>query len=44
MNRLIGSVLGVDKGIKNNFKYRKASKYTRKLLNMLYRAITKSVL
>ena len=37
MNRLIGSVLGVDRSINTNRKYRAASKYTRKMLNMMYK-------
>lgn len=37
MNRLIGSVLGVDTKINNKKKYRDASKYTRKMLNMMYK-------
>ena len=37
MNRLIGSVLGVDLGINNKKKYREASKYTRKILNQMYK-------
>lgn len=37
MNRLIGSVLGVDRSVNTNRKYRAASKYTRKMLNMMYK-------
>lgn len=37
MNRLIGSVLGIDLGINSNKKYREMSKYSRKILNMMYR-------
>ena len=36
MNRLIGSVLGVDWGVKNEYKHKVTSKYTRKMLNILY--------
>lgn len=37
MNRLIGSVLGVEMQIGENKRYREASKYTRKMLNIMYR-------
>ena len=37
MNRLIGSVLGVDTWVRNEYKYKDVSKYTRKLLNMMYK-------
>lgn len=37
MNRLIGSVLGIDLGIKNSYKYKDVSKYTRKMMNMMYK-------
>lgn len=37
MNRLISSVLGIDTGIRNDRKYNNASKYTRKILTLLYR-------
>ena len=37
-NRLIGSVLGIDKGIKNQYKYKNASKYIRKTMNLLYQS------
>ena len=37
MNRLIGSVLGIDKGVNNSKKYKEASKYTRKMLNMMFK-------
>ena len=37
MNRLIGTALDVDRGVPNGKKYREASKYTRKMLNMMYR-------
>lgn len=37
MNRLIGSVLGVEMRIGEKKKYRDASKYTRKMLNAMYR-------
>ena len=36
MNRLIGTVLGVDRGVKNAYKYKQSTKYTRKVLNLLY--------
>ena len=36
MNRLIGTVLGVDNGVRNDRKYKEASKYTRKMLNQMY--------
>lgn len=36
MNRLIGSVLGVDKGVNNSYKYKITSKYMRKMMNLLY--------
>lgn len=38
MNHLIGSCLGVDKTIPKKKIYKKASKYTRKMLNLLYKA------
>ena len=38
MNRLIGSVLGVDMGINNAYKYVITSKYTRKMLKLLHKA------
>lgn len=44
MNRLLGSVLGVDWGVKNAFKYKQASKYIRKTMNMLYRINKKTFL
>lgn len=37
MNRLIGSVLGVDEKINIDKKYKEASKYTRKMLNQMYK-------
>ena len=37
INRLIGTVLGIDWGIQEENKYRQASKYVRKTLNVLYR-------
>ena len=37
MNRLIGSVLGIDWGVKNKYKHKITSKYTRKMLNLLYK-------
>lgn len=37
MNRLLGSVLGVDWGVNNAYKYKEASKYIRKTMNILYR-------
>ena len=37
MNRLIGSVLGIDWGVINQYKIQQPSKYTRKLLNVLYK-------
>lgn len=37
MNRLIGTVLGIDKGVTNKNKYRNTSKYTRKMMNMMYK-------
>jgi hypothetical protein len=37
MNRLIGSVLGIDMGVKKQYKYKEVSKYTIKMLNMMYR-------
>ena len=36
MNRLIGSVLGIDWGVRNKYKYQQSSKYVRKMLNLLY--------
>jgi len=36
MNRLIGSVLGIDWGVNNSYKHKITSKYTRKMLNILY--------
>ena len=38
MNRLIGSVLGIDWGVNNNYKYNEASKYVRKMMNLLYQS------
>lgn len=37
MNRLIGTVLNVDRGVPNDKKYKSASKYVRKMLNIMYR-------
>ena len=37
MNRLVGSVLGIDKGINKAYKNNEVIKYTRKMLNMMYR-------
>lgn len=37
MNRLIGAALGVDKEIIDDEKYKQASKYTRKILNQMYK-------
>jgi len=37
MNRLISVTLGIDKGVRNNAKYLNASKYIRKMLNMMYK-------
>ena len=37
MNRLIGSVLGIDLGVGNQYKYHQSSKYVRKTLNLMYR-------
>lgn len=37
MNRLIGSALGVETTVAKNKKYKNATKYTRKMLNLLYR-------
>ena len=37
MNRLIGSVLGIDLGVSNQYKYHQSSKYVRKTLNLMYR-------
>lgn len=37
MNRLIGAALGIDMKVNNTKKYREASKYTRKMLNLMYR-------
>lgn len=37
MNRLIASVLGITMQIGDNKKYREASKYTRKMLNAMYK-------
>lgn len=37
MNRLIGSVLGIDKHVSEKKKYKRATKYTRKMMNMMYR-------
>ena len=36
INRLVGSVIGIDMGVKNDFKYKITSKYTRKMMNLLY--------
>jgi len=36
INRLIGSVLGIDMGVKNDYKYKITSKYMRKMMNLLY--------
>lgn len=44
MNRLIGSVLGIDWGVNDAYKYKEASKYTRKTMNMLYRSNKKMFL
>lgn len=38
MNRLIGSVLGIDWGVRNEFKYKEATKYIRKTMNVLYKS------
>lgn len=37
MNRLVGSVLGVDQSVNEKKKYKIATKYTRKMLNLMYR-------
>lgn len=37
MNRLVGSVIGIDHGVNDTKEYKEASKYTRKMLNMMYR-------
>lgn len=37
MNRLISTALGIDKGVRNKAKYLNASKYVRKMLNLMYR-------
>ena len=37
MNRLISSALGIDNGVRNDRKYNNATKYTRKILNLLYK-------
>ena len=37
MNRLISSVLGIDLGVRSDRKYKEASKYTRKMLNQMYK-------
>ena len=37
MNRLIGSVLDVDHGVRNDRKYKMTSKHTRKMLNLMYK-------
>jgi len=36
INRLVGSVIGIDMGINNDYKYKITSKYTRKMMNLLY--------
>lgn len=36
MNRLVGTVLGVDSGVRKDRQYKKSSKYVRKTLNVLY--------
>ena len=36
INRLIGSVLGIDMGVKSEYKYKITSKYMRKMMNLLY--------
>lgn len=38
MNHLIGSCLGIDNRIPKKYRYQQASKYTRKMLNLLYKA------
>jgi hypothetical protein len=38
MNHLIASCVGADKYVSNKVKYKKASKYTRKILNILYKS------
>lgn len=38
MNKLIGSVLGVDWGVRSDRRYKDASKYVRKILAILYKA------
>lgn len=37
MNRLVGTALDVDRGVRNDKKYKSASKYVRKMLNIMYR-------
>lgn len=37
MNRLIGAALNVNRGVRNDRKYANASKYVRKMLNIMYR-------
>lgn len=37
MNRLIGAAIGIDNRINTNSQYKAVSKYTRKMLNMMYR-------
>ena len=44
MNRLLGSVLGIDWGVNNAYRYKEASKYIRKTMNMLYRVNKKMFL
>ena len=36
MNRLIGSALGIDRGVRDQYKNQQSSKYTRKILNLMY--------
>ena len=37
MNRLIGTVLGINWGVNKDYKYKEATKYLRKMLNVLYK-------
>ena len=37
MNRLIGVALGIDWGVNKQYKYQQSSKYTRKILNLMYK-------
>ena len=37
MNRLIGSVLNVDRGVRNDRKYKEPTKYISKILSLMHR-------